>query len=161
VLPHEGVDLTELHRVTLIEVASGLQSQKKGAVVALQLSTQGGLAGVLYGQRMQPELSDHGGELFFSGLVESNPSHPTPLAHGFVCLLQRPRLLGPASVHIDGVVHDHGHIIRLSRRGKEPRKCWKENGCRSSIELPRTPYIRASQNAIKANFAEFYFHALR
>ena len=77
---------------------------------------------------MQPELSDYGGELFFSGLVESNPSHPTPLAHGFVCLLQRLRLLGPASVHIDGVVHDHGHIIRLSGRGKDPRNVGKRRG---------------------------------
>jgi hypothetical protein len=28
-------------------------------------------------------------------------------------------------------------------------------------ELPRTPYMRTSENAQNANFGEFYFHALQ
>src|SRR5215212_4846816 len=128
VLPHEDIDLAELHRLSLIEVASGLQDQKECALVVLELGAQRGLDRVLYGQRMQPELPGHGAELLLGGFVECDPSHPASLANALVRSLQRPRLLGPASVHVDNIVHDHGLIIRLSGRRLGPRNVGKRSG---------------------------------
>src|SRR5215218_10567017 len=83
---------------------------------------------------MQPELPCHGAELFLGGLVERDPSHPASLANSLLRLLPRPRLLGPASVHADDVVHDH----TLVREPFGPQGHWKENGCGPTICLPRS-----------------------
>src|SRR5215211_3281116 len=80
---------------------------------------------------MQPELPGHGAELLLGGLVECDPSHPASLANGLVRFLQRPRLLGPVSVHVDDVVHDHGLIIRLSGRRLGRRDVGKRSGAES------------------------------
>jgi hypothetical protein len=72
-------------------------------------------------QRVQPELPGHGGELPLGGRVQPYPGQPAFSADSLLGFVEGGGLGGSAPVHVDGVVHDHGHIIRRSPSGgQEP-----------------------------------------
>src|SRR5918994_5891827 len=72
-----------------------------------------GIRRVLDRQPVKVELPGDGRELHFRRLVESDPCHPAPISDGLIGLREGDRLGGTVAVHVDGVVHDHGRIIRL------------------------------------------------
>src|SRR5215203_1040922 len=104
---NERVDLTELHRLRLVDVTSRLQDSEQRLSVAFYLRTLVGIDRVLDRQRVQPELLSHGGELLFGGLVESYPCQPVPFAAGLVGFLEGGGFRRPSAVYVDGVVHYH------------------------------------------------------
>jgi hypothetical protein len=73
VAPREHVDLTELYRLTLVDVVGRFEHHEESLSVALYLGTLVGLDRVLDRQRVQPELLGHGGEFLLGGLVEPDP----------------------------------------------------------------------------------------
>jgi hypothetical protein len=123
VLSDEDVDLAELDGLGLVHVAGGAQDDEERSVVALDLGPLVRLDGVLDGQRVQPELRGHGGELLLGGRVQPDPRQPALPANRLVRFVEGGRLGGPAPVHVDGVVHDHGPIIRRrGGAGQEPEE---------------------------------------
>src|SRR5215212_1816261 len=115
VIAHENVDLPELDPLFLVDVTGRLEHDEECPAVALQLGPLMGLRSVLDREIVQPELFGDGGELFLRRPVKPDPGHPPPLPDGFVGLLQGARLGRATAVHVDGVVHDHGRIIRPCR----------------------------------------------
>src|SRR4051794_23425136 len=116
VLPHEYVYLAELNSLRLVQVMSWPEHYKERLAVALELGPLVCFDSVLTRQGMQPELLGDGFELFLGGLVNTDPGHPTPLATHFASLTQRAGFCRPATVHVDGVVHDHRTIIPANHR---------------------------------------------
>ena len=112
VLSHKHVDLAELDRLGLVDVAGRSQDDEQRPVVSLYLGPLVGLDGVLHGQRVQPELLGDRGKLLLGGLVEPDPCQPVLFAAGLVGLLEGRGVYCPATVHVDGAVHDHIDIIR-------------------------------------------------
>src|SRR5919202_2751420 len=104
---NERVDLTELHRLGLVDVTSRLQDREQCLSVTFYLRPLVGIDRVLYRQWVQPELLSHGGELLLGGLVETYPCQPVTFATGLVSLLEGGRFRFPATVYVDGVVHYH------------------------------------------------------
>src|SRR5215208_6526593 len=104
---NERVDLTELHRLGLVDVTSRFQDRKQCLSVAFYLRTLVGIDRVLDRQRMQPELLSHGGELLLGGLVETYPCQSVSFTAGLVSLLEGGGFRRPTAVYVDGVVHYH------------------------------------------------------
>src|SRR3712207_2486639 len=113
VFSHKEVDLAELDPLLLVQVTGRLEHEEERIAVALQLGPLVGVRRILDRQPVQAELPGDGGELLFRRPVEADPSHTAPVPDGLVGLLEGDRLGGPVAVHVDGVVHDHGRIIRL------------------------------------------------
>jgi hypothetical protein len=74
---------------------------------------------------MQPKLRSHGAELLLGGLYEPYPCQPMSFAAGLVGFLEGGGFRCPATVYVDGVVHDHitydNSIPRHAPGVKKPR----------------------------------------
>src|ERR671912_2888919 len=114
VFSHKEVDFAELDPLLLVQVAGRLEHDEERIPVALQLGPLVGVSRILDRQPVQAELPGDGRELLFRRLVEAYPRYTTSVPDGLIGLFEGGRLCGTAAVHVDGVVHYHGSIIRLS-----------------------------------------------
>jgi hypothetical protein len=113
VFSHKEVDFAELDPLLLVQVAGRLEHDEERIPVALQLGPLVGVSRILDCQPVQAELPCHGRELLFRRLVEAYPRYTASVSDGLIGLFEGGRLCGTVAVHVDGVVHYHGSIIRL------------------------------------------------
>ena len=114
----EHVDLAGLDRVLLVDVPERLEHEEERVVVALELGTLVGVAGVLDGERVQAERARDEVELVGARVVDADPlevarvaRHPRA-AQALVGVRAQRHPLAPV---VEGVVDDHG--LRLSPLG--------------------------------------------
>ncbi len=93
------------------------------------------LDGVLDRQGVQPELASDRGELLFGRVVETYSCQPVPLPASLVGLAYRGGFRRPATVDVDGVVHDHGVIIRPPTRSRSRKRRKRERLAETSSNL--------------------------
>src|SRR5918994_695488 len=103
----------ELDPLLLVQVAGRLEHDEERIPVALQLGPLVGVSRILDRQPVQAELPCHGREPLFRRLVEAYPRYTASVSDGLIGLFEGGQLCGTVAVHVDGVVHYHGSIIRL------------------------------------------------
>jgi hypothetical protein len=120
VLAGEDVDLAELHRLGLVDVAGRAQDAEHGVAVAFELGALVGVDGVLDGQLVQVELARDLGELLARRPVQADPGDSTAFAAGRGHLGEVARLGDALSVAVDGAIDDHRaeHIPRPAVTGR-------------------------------------------
>ena len=107
----EHVDLAELDRLRLVDVASRPQDQEQDVAVPLELGPLVGVNRVLDCQFVELELTSDRGQLFLRGLVEPKPRHSLALP-GRGGELREARGLGNAlAVLVHGGVDDHAGTL--------------------------------------------------
>jgi hypothetical protein len=107
----EHLDLAELDRLALLDVASRLVHDEHHVVVDLELGSLVGFDRVLHRELVQVELTPHGVELLLGGLMEPDP-HEGVLGVARGGQLVQRQLPGPAPpVLVQRAVHDHGPIV--------------------------------------------------
>jgi len=133
------MDLAELHRLRLVDVAGGPQDKEKRVPVALQLRALMGVDRVLDRELVEIELTRHSRELILSRLVKAEPHDPAAVAARSREIGEPDRLADPPAIAVDRGIHDHVEQATPSAVRLDPGCHFAPRATRRSAAPPNCP----------------------